>query len=179
MDSVCLAFINVIDILSQTLGSTDVEAIVENVEAALQELKDTYSPLKDDVYYANMICKELYCKVRSDRAQAMELLECSLKVLADNGGKVEPYWLGESEELICEAIRYTKQAKKLLCGAECCDTESGSCSCASSLDCLDTDSCGFDLNSACDTSSCGVSLSDCCDTSSCDTSMCSSSVDCY
>ena len=174
MDSVCLAFINVIDHLSQTLGSTDVEAIVVNVKEALRELKKTYSPLKDDVYYANMICKELYCKVRSDRAQAMELLECALKVLADNGGKVEPYWLGESEELICEAIKYAKQAKKLLCGSECCDTDSG-CSCASLSDCLDTVSCGFDLNSACDTSSCGLSSD--CDTSSicCDTS----SVDCY
>ena len=176
---ICESFERALESLEDTLCSCDAGLIKENVTFAIEQLNSTYSPLKNDVYYANLICKELYCNIRENREKAIYLLNCAYELLCDQGGLVEGYCYGEADNLIREAMGNIEKAKKLLC--DCCDSSCSSSSscCSSSSSCCDTSSC----DSSCDTSSCSSSCdtsscSSSCDTSSCDTS-CDTSSSCF
>jgi len=174
-EHICQKFSQAIGILEETYCLCDQTLIIADIESAKAILDSTYSELKDDVYYANLICKELYCKIREARARAYELLCCAVNVLNDKGGMVDPYCFSEADELIREAICYIEKAKELLCGHckdSCCESSceascESSCeaSCESSCSGLYT-SCGS--SSYCDSSS----MTSSCLTSSCLTSSC-------
>ena len=123
-DYICEKFQEVIDLLNQTFENCDQAEIVELIKEAIQILEDLYAPIKDDLYYAHLICKELYCDLRDCREKAIELLggvedsccvdaccevDCpkeylstgALQALEDKGGCCE---LGEADALIREAI---------------------------------------------------------------------------
>ena len=139
-EQICEQFTHAIDILEETYCLCDKDLISK----AITEVKDilllTRSELKDDVYYANLICKELYCKIRDDRDCAYELLCCAEKVLDDQGGVVDPYCFSEVDELIREAICYLEKAKSLLCDS-CKDKDSCESLCESSCESLCESSC--------------------------------------
>lgn len=163
---VCSKFEEAVSLLRETFCSCDSVYIRSQVDQALVLLESTYGELKNDVYYANLICKELYCKVRDARLRSIELLECALQALNDQGGHVDECCFGEADSMIRDAIEYLEQGSNLLCGCLCEDSCNSS-ACSSSSDCCDT--------SACDTSSCGTSS---CDTTSCGTSSCDTSSSC-
>jgi hypothetical protein len=164
---VCLKFKEAIELLEKAYCSKSMEKILEYVELAHGVLESTYSPLKDDVYYANQICKELYCKVRAYREKALYNLECVLELSQDKGGKCCSF--KEIKDLIGEAIDLVEKARRLLCKKDCgecseCSSCSDSSSCSTSSSCSDSSSCSTSSNcstsSSCSTSSnCSTSLS--------------------
>lgn len=174
-EQICEKFLEAIEILEGTYCLCDAELIIPEIEAAKLILDSTYSELKDGVYYANLICKELYCKIREARARAYELLCCAIKVLNDKGGIVDPYCFSEADELIREAICYIEKAKGLLCGPcdkSCC--ESCEASCESSCEASCESSCEASCESSCE-SSCSGLYTSCGSSSYCDSSSMTSS----
>jgi len=186
-DYICEKFQEVIDLLNETFKVCDETEIAELLQQAIKILQDLYSPLKD-LYYAHLICKELYCEVRTCRERAIELLggKCesfeqgicvrfytgALQVLNDTGGDN----CGEADVLIKEAIEIVCECKNALC--KCCQYDSCNSSCSKASDSCDT-SCSNSCSNSCDTSSsscssssssCGSSSSSCGSSSSCDTS---------
>ena len=59
-EHICEKFSQAVEILEETYCLCDQELIIPEIEAAKAILDSTYSELKDGVYYANLICKELY-----------------------------------------------------------------------------------------------------------------------
>ena len=184
-EQICEQFTHAIDILEETYCLCDKDLISK----AITEVKDilllTRSELKDDVYYANLICKELYCKIRDDRDCAYELLCCAEKVLDDQGGVVDPYCFSEVDELIREAICYLEKAKSLLCDS-CKDKDSCESLCESSCESLCESSCESFCESLCESlcessceslceSSCSGLYQSCGSSSYCDSSSMNSS----
>jgi len=179
---ICQTFEQAVDVLKETLCSCDAEFIKEHVLLAAALLESTYSPLKNDVYYANLICKELYCNIRENREKALYLLKCAFEVLSDKGGLVDGYCYGEADNMIREAICHIKEAEKLLCDcSSSCSCES--CSSSSSCSCDSSSSCSCDSSSSSsscsDSSSCDSSSSSCSDSSSSSCSSSSSSSSCF
>ena len=178
-EHICEKFTFAIETLEETYCVCDEMVIRDGIESAKALLLSTYSELLKDVYYANLICKELYCKIRENRDCAVELLCCALEVLDDQGGKVDPFCFGEVDDMIRESICYIEKAKVLLC-EDCCEDSCNSASCESSCSAsCDSSSlsCSDSCSDSCDSSS--LSCSDSCSSSlSCSTSCDSSSLSC-
>ena len=73
-DYACDQVKEAINLLKAAVKSCDQKEIARLVEAAAKILKDLYGPIKDDFYYGNMICKELYVEIRTLRESVIELL---------------------------------------------------------------------------------------------------------
>ena len=116
-DYVCDQLREAINLLKEALKSCDREEIALLVAAVAKILKDLYAPLKDDFYYGNLICKELYVEIRT-------LRECLIDLLV--GQEVEPC----SDDCFCEdqcSDRLSQGILSLLQDAggsvDCCDLE--------------------------------------------------------
>ena len=182
---VCSKFEDSIAILEEALSLDSVEEIIIKISLAYNDLLSTYSPLKDDVYYANKICKNLYCIVRENRSKALHDLECALELNQDKGDKC--CLKKEIKQLISESIPFICKAKNDLCldcSCDSCETHSNSSSSSSSCDssssssscCDSSSSSSSSCSSSCSSSSSDSSISSSSDSSSCCSTSSSSSL---
>src|SRR5579885_2189040 len=96
---VCKQFDKATEVLNKVFCSKKDDKKIALINEAIDLLQSTYGPLKDNVYYANKICKETYVLIRELRHQAFVTLESALNVLKDTGGCSEN---NEVQSLVCE-----------------------------------------------------------------------------